>query len=161
MEAYRAMTSRTVTTEAERGSLLKYLGGHPLPFTVSIAKGRRRSTQQNNLHHKWVEEVASQLCEMTGDDEWTRDRVQAEFKLRFGVPILREENEVFREKYDRVIKPHSYEEKLEMMSPAGFDFPVSRLMTTPQFGRYLDTIYRHYTEQGLALTDPSRLENAA
>jgi DNA replication and repair protein RecF len=39
-----------------------------------------------------------------------------------------------------------------MMEP--LDFPITRLMDTSQKGRYLDEIYRHFTEQGVILTIP-------
>ena len=147
------MTSRAVTSETERGLLLKFLGGHPLPFTVTVAKGRKRSIEQNNLQQKWLDEIAVQLADMTGD-EWTREKVRGYCKLHFGVPILREEDELFREKYDRFIKPHAYEDKLLMMQEPA-PFPVTSLMTTRQKTRYLDAVHKHFAERGLVLTMPA------
>ena len=58
-----------------------------------------------------------------------------------------------REKYDRIIRPMSYEDKLAcMMEP--LDFPVTRLMSASQKVRYLDHMHRHFLEMGLELTEP-------
>jgi hypothetical protein len=70
-----------------------------------------------------------------------------------GVPLLRAENPAFCAKYDRLIKPLPYEVKLEyMMEP--LDFPITRLMKTDQKTRYLDSILKEYSEQGVVLTIP-------
>lgn len=143
------MTSRVVTTEADRGLLLRFIGQHPLPFTVQITKGKRRSVEQNKLNRLWMNEIAEQI----GDT--TPEKVRGQCKLMFGIPILREENEDFRERYDSVIKPHSYDDKLIMMMEP-LDFPVTRLMTTSQETRYLDAIYAHFTQMGLKLTEPTQ-----
>ena len=79
--------------------------------------------------------------------------MRGETKLRVGVPILRRDDEAFCEKYDRLIKPHTYEEKLEMMMEP-IDFPVSRLLTAAQKSEYLDAMFRHWTQQGVILTLP-------
>lgn len=115
-------------------------------FTVSIAKGLPRSNEQNKLQRKWLLEAEEQ-----GDQ--TAEEYRGYCKLHFGVPLLRMENELFREKYDRIIRPHSYEVKLEMMMTP-LDFPVTRLMTTKQKTRYLDMMYQHFREQGFILTEP-------
>lgn len=141
------MTSRVVTTEAERGALLKFIGGHPLPFTVTIAKGKRRSVEQNKLQRLWMNEIAEQL----GDH--TPEEVRAYCKLTLGVPMLRAENEDFCERYDAVVKPLSYEQKLSIMAEP-LDMPVTRLFTTNQHHRYLNAIHKHFSEQGLILTQP-------
>jgi hypothetical protein len=124
-----------------------------LPFTVEILAGRRRSIEQNKLQRLWLKEIAEQAGDRTPEE------VRGDAKLRFGVPILRAENETFREKYDRIVKPLPYEAKLELMMEP-MDFPVTRLMTSDQSTRYLDAIYRHYVEQGFALTQPEPMARA-
>lgn len=141
------MVMRAVHNEHERRLLLKFLQGRKLPFTVELADGRKRSTEQNRLQRLWLNEIAEQAGDRTAEE------VRGEAKLRFGVPILRSEDEVFREKYDRLIRPLPYVAKLELMMEP-IDFPVTRLMTSDQTTRYLDAIYRHYTEHGFALTQP-------
>lgn len=141
------MTTRVVQTEADRGLLLKFLGGHPLPFTVSIAKGKRRTVEQNRLQRLWMNEVAEQLGDRTPEE------VRAYCKLTLGVPMLRAENEDFCAKYDAVVKPLPYEAKLAIMAEP-LDMPVTRLFTTEQHARYLEAIFKHFTEQGIKLTAP-------
>jgi len=95
----------------------------------------------------WLNEAAEQL------GEYTAEEYRAYCKLHFGVPIMRMESDEFMESYDRIIKPHSYEDKLEMMA-VPLDFPVTRLMTTKQLTQYLDAMHDHFTMLGVQLTQP-------
>lgn len=141
------MTSRTIVAEYDRKQLLRLIGERALPFTIEIVKGKHRSTEQNRLQRLWMNEAASQL------EGQTAEELRGYCKLTMGVPILRAENELFCLKYDAVVKPLPYEQKLAiMMEP--LDLPVTRLMTTEQKTRYLDAVYRHFTEQGVRLTEP-------
>ena len=109
--------------------------GKPIGYRVKVEKGKRdRSKEQNCLAWKWHVEAATQLKDGSANDK------RAHCKLHFGVPILREDDE-FRELYDKVVKPHDYETKIELM---GMDFPVTSLMTVKQMTRYLDAIYQHF-----------------
>ena len=111
------MTTRHINNNWELQQCSKFMGTLTPPFTVTIAKGKKRSD-----------------------------------KLHMGVPILREENEAFRLIYDEFIKPHPYEKKLKLME--GDTFAVTRLMTSKQKTRYLDDVFRHWSEQGMILTLP-------
>lgn len=148
------MTTRVIDSDGELDLLVRYLRSLSRPFTVDVVKGRRRSNEQNRLQRQWCNEIAEQLGDRTPED------VRAYCKLHYGVPILREESADFREKYDRIIRPLAYEQKLELMAEP-FDFPVTRLMKTEQKTRYLDAIHKHFTEQGLKLTDPEQHGRAA
>ncbi len=141
------MTQRIVRDAKDLELLLRLLKGHKLPFTANIVKGVPRTVLQNRLGRLWLNEISEQLGDQTPEE------VRGYCKLAFGVPILRAENEEFCEKYDRIIKHLPYETKLELMM-LPLDFPVSRIMNTSQKKRYLDTIYKMFTEQGLKLTDP-------
>ena len=110
-------------------------------------RSKRRTIDQNRLQRKWCSEAAAQ-----GD--MTAEEYRGQMKLHHGVPILRESNEEFREKYDRLIKGRLYEEKLEFMQEP-IDFPVTRLMDKAQKKRYLDAIYVDLTGRGFRLTDPN------
>jgi hypothetical protein len=146
-----ATVNRIVETEADRRALLRFLEGRPIPLTVTMTDGKHKTDKQNRLQRQWVMEIASQL----GDR--TPEQVRGECKLRFGVPILREENEAFRLVYDRLIKPHTYEEKLDfMMEP--FDFGVTRIMTTRQKTEYLNRVHEHFSAQGIVLSNPEDLK---
>lgn len=147
------MTSRIIQSEYDRALLIKLIEEQKLPFSISVTKGKNRSIDQNRLQRLWCNEIAEQL----GDQ--TPEQVRGLCKLEIGVPIMRAENEAFAEKYDRLIKPRPYEEKLELMMEP-MDFPVTRIMTTNQKWRYLDGIEQKFTQQGLVLTKPVKRENA-
>ena len=121
-----------------------------LPITVTWTQGAPRSHAQNRLAQRWFTDIATQLGDQTHED------VRAECKMRFGVPILRAENEAFRLSYDRVIKPMPYEEKLEAIK--AFDLPVTRLMTVKQMTEFMDAMQKHWSAQGVRLTDPEALK---
>lgn len=142
--------NRIVETEQARDMLVKFITGKALPFTVSITDGKHRTTDQNKLQRLWVMEIAAQ----TGE---TPEEVRGYCKLAFGVPILRAENDVFRAAYDEMIKPLPYPMKLKLMMEP-FDFGVTRLMNTRQKTAYLDAVHRHYTGQGVILTNPEYLK---
>lgn len=145
------MTTRALQTERDRAELVRLIGALKLPCTVAITKGKKRSIEQNRLQRLWCNEAAEQLQDEAAEDK------RAYCKLHFGVPILRMENEDFRAAYDRVIRPHSYEDKLLMMR-VPLDFPVTRLMRTGQKKRYLDQMWMHFTALGVRLTDPEGLD---
>jgi len=140
------MTSRILETEDDRRQFIRFLTGQKLPMSVSIEHGKHRTWKQNKLQRQWCNEIAEQ----TGE---TPERARGLIKLQFGVPILRHENEAFCARYDELVKPLPFETKLGLMMEP-LDFPVTRLMTTKQHTAYLDAIYQHFTEQGLALTHP-------
>lgn len=140
------MTTRIIETDQDRRKLIKFIEEQKPPMTVSIKKGGKRTVRQNRLQRLWATEVADQSGE-------SPEYVRAMFKLQVGVPILRHENEEFCEKYDRLIRPRTYEEKIELMMEP-IDFPVTRLMSVEQQTRYLDEIFRKYSGEGYILTLP-------
>lgn len=141
------MTTRIIRTDEDRKLLLRRIEKQKLPFTVQISKGANRSVEQNRLQRLWMSEIAEQLGDRTAEE------VRGFCKLHIGVPILRAEDEAFRERYDAVVKPLPYQMKLMvMMEP--LDLPVTRIMTSEQKHRYLDEIFRQFSEQGIVLTIP-------
>lgn len=137
------------------GDLMKFMGFlkvQQLPITVAVKDGVDRTTAQNRLFNKWYGEAANWL----GDQEaW---EVRAESKLYIGVRILLAEDDVFREKWYRLVKDrYTIEEKLEMMSPP-IDMPVTSQMSKDQARRYMDRLYRKYAEQGVPLSLPDDLK---
>lgn len=142
--------NHTIETEYDREMASKLIEVRAVPFTLTLTDGKHRTTAQNKLQHMWMAEIAQQRGDMTPDE------ARAYCKLTIGVPLLREENEAFRLKYDEVVRPLPYEQKLAiMMEP--LDLPVTRLMTTKQKTEYLDRISRHFGEQGIILTMPDDL----
>lgn len=138
------MAHRIVTSEHELAALGKLLGGLKLPITVEWRQGRDRSLAQNRLQFDWAREVAEQLGDRTADE------VRCDWKLRHGVPIMREDSEAFRATYDEILKPLPFEQKVRMMQMVS----VTSLMSVPQMSRYLDAVQRECLQAGLGLADP-------
>ena len=138
---------RAIRNDAGRAQIIKRIESTDCPFTVSITKGAPRSIEQNKLQRKWMFELAEQ-----GD--MTAEEYRGYCKLHFGVAIAKEHDD-WAEAYDRIIKPLTYEAKLQMMMEP-LDFPVTRIMTTKQKSKYLDAIYVNYTGQGFCLTSPDQ-----
>jgi hypothetical protein len=138
------MAHRIITNADDLAEIAKLFGTLKLPFTVEWVPGRDRTRDQNALQWLWATEAASQLGDRSPDD------VRHEWKLRHGVPILREDSEEFRAVYDRALRPLPYELKIEAMR----FLPVTSDMKVRQMVRYLDAVQRESAEQGLRLTDP-------
>jgi len=139
------MPHRIIQTDADMESLGTLLSGLKRPFTVEWRQGKDRSLDQNALMWKWAVEAALQRGDMQPDE------VQREWKLRYGVPILREDSEDFRDIYDKMIRPRSYEDKIEAMRI----IDVTSIMTVKQMTTFLDTVQRECAQQGIRLTDPA------
>ncbi len=142
------MANRFVENERERERLIEFIADHEMPFTCSITKGHKRSLQQNRLQRLWIKEICAH------NDGTTEEEIRGFCKLMFAVPILRAENEAFREKYDQHVKPLQYEQKIALMMEP-LDMPVTRLMTTKQKTAYLEAIKAHFPD--IPLTNPDDL----
>ena len=116
---------------------------------VSAKTGKARSLDQNAISHAWYEQLARELRE---DDAlgW-----KAYCKLHFGVPILRAEDDEYREAYDSSIKVgFTYEQKLAAMK----FWPVTSLMTKPQLSKYLEAMQAEFSKRGVRLEFPEVAE---
>lgn len=114
-------------------------------LTVKVTEGRHRSLDQNAISHVWYAQVARELREDT------ERQVKRFCKLHFGVPILRAEDDEFREAYDAAIRSNlTYEQKLVAMDM----LPVTSLMTTLQGKQYTDDVQAHYLTRGVVLEYP-------
>jgi hypothetical protein len=71
---------------------------------------------------------------------------------------LRRDSLAYREKYDSLIKPLFYEQKLELMTEGAFDMEVTSLMNVSQHSEFLDMVRVHFTGLGMQLTDPQEWE---
>ena len=144
------MPTKIIRNPAHVDALANMLRDRKLPITVTWTQGAPRSNAQNRLAQRWFTDIATQMGDQTHED------VRAECKLRFGVPILRSENEAFRISYDRVLKALPYEQKLDAIK--AFDLPTTRLMTQKQMTAFMDEMQRHWVKQGVRLTDPKALK---
>lgn len=136
---------RVINNEPERAEFIRLVEGVKLPATFEWTLGRDRTLEQNKLQFLWAREASEQRGDVTTEE------VRCEWKLRHGVPILREESPEFREIYDRAIKPLAYYLKLKVMGVIS----VTSEMNVKQMVRYLDAVQRECAEQGVRLTDPS------
>ncbi len=128
----------------EAWGLSKYL-------KISFTSGKNRSISQNSISHAWYEQLARELRE---DDVlgW-----RCYCKLHHGVPILRAEDEDFREAYDATIKGMTYEQKLIAMRM----LPVTSLMTKLQLSKYLEAMQADFSRKNVRLEFPDNAERIA
>lgn len=121
------------------------------PVTVSVCKGRKRSTKQNRLQRLWMNEISDQLAD-------TPESWRGYCKLTIGVPILKAASDAYTVQYDEILKPLPYHLKMALvMEP--FDLAVTRRMTSKQKADYLDQIIRHFGEKGVVLSMPQGPDN--
>ncbi|MFS2326652.1 hypothetical protein U2P60_14750 [Brucella sp. H1_1004] len=144
------MATRFIETEFELRQAVKFIEVQKLPITINVTASGKRSSKQNRLNRKWMLDIADQV------DGWSTEYARGYCKLHFGIPILRNEDEEFCREYDALVRPLPYEHKIKLMM-VPFDFGVTRLMTVKQQTRYLDAVQRHFSEQGVVLTDPEGL----
>ena len=141
------MTVQTIRTENDKYNFYDLMNDMKPPLTVTIKEGIDRSLEQNRLQQKWHTEAAQQLKDESAEDK------RAYCKLVYGVPIRRENDEVFKDIYDKTIRSLEYEQKLEIMK-VPIDLPVTRDMKVKEMKEYLDKIYQFYTGLGVKLTEP-------
>ncbi|OYV49304.1 MAG: hypothetical protein B7X10_02015 [Burkholderiales bacterium 21-58-4] len=118
---------------------------------ISTKTGQDRSLPQNNLTFGWYDQISRELRE---DDAlgW-----RCYCKLHHGVPILRAEDADYKESYDAVIKPLSYENKIIAMR----HWPVTSLMTKAQLSKYAEMVQADFYERGVLLSFPEPERQAA
>ena len=146
-----------IEREADRARALYLIEEGPLlPVRVVTIEeyAEDRSAAQNRLSFLWYNAAADQLKDEPASDK------RAYCKLHFGVGILKDgkgkNSEKFRDVYDRVIRPLTYEQKIELMK-APIDLPVTSLMGVIQFSQYLDAVQQHFTRIGVELPMPDDL----
>lgn len=112
---------------------------------ASVKTGKARSLPQNNITHAWYEQIARELRE---DDAlgW-----KSYCKLHHGVPLLRAEDDEYRDIYDGAIKGLSYEQKLKVMRY----FPVTSLMNKEQLSKYAEAVRDDFYRRGVLLEFPT------
>ncbi len=141
---------RQVRTDYDKKMLHRYIDTLTEPFSVRFqSAGEKRRSAQNRLMHLWFKEAAEQ-----GDMDAVEQKSYC--KAYFGVPILVAENEAFRDQYNAIVRPLSYEQKLQIMAPP-IDLPVTSLMTVKQCSVFLNKVWEHYSGMGYQLTDPADL----
>ena len=123
---------------------------HEATFKKTQTPGEIRSIEQNRLQFQWFRDLEKQ-----GD--MTAQEYRAYCKGMFGIPILVAEDEEFRDVYDRIIRPLSFEEKLELLGPP-IDLPVTSRMSVDQMTRYLKAMSDHWLKEGFMLAKLEHLK---
>lgn len=123
-----------------RGFAAKAVVSAPDDWVVRIGPPPR-TLAQNAGTHVLYEIIAAALPE---DDAlgW-----KCYCKLHHGVPILRAEDDLFRETYDSAIKRLPYEKKLALMRY----LPVTSLMDKKQINKYIDALRADFEPRGVIL----------
>lgn len=118
-------------------------------FIRLIIREKIRSLNQNDQAHAWYEQVSLELREDTPLG------VKCISKLNVGVPIMRAIDSDFRAFYDKVLKPRSYEDKIEAMKYV----PVTSLMPVDAASQYLEELQKFWERRGgvrLEFKNPKR-----
>lgn len=144
------MPTRIIREPSHVQSLAQMLSARKLPITVEWHQGAPRTASQNRLAFQWYQDIARQI----GDQ--TTEEVRAEAKTLFAAPILCRESEAFRDSWARLRHRMTHEEVLAFVQAT--ELPMTRAMTTRQMTEFLDAMQRHYSAQGVRLTDPEMLK---
>ena len=118
---------------------------------VSLRPGKDRTLDQNALWFALYQRIA-QMTQIGDVDDARRY-----CKLHFGVQILVNEDDDFRNGWYRTMRHLTYAEKLDLMGscplfgPDGF--PVTRLFSRAQGIAYTDRIVADFTARGVVFTD--------
>jgi hypothetical protein len=130
-----------LSTDTARLMAMRELQSAPEGYVITIGEPIR-SVGQNNKTHAWYEEISAALKEYDAQG-WKRY-----CKLHHGVPILRAEDEEFKDFYDAAMKRSlTYEQKLTAM-----DFvPVTSIMSKPQLSKYCDAVQNDFFAKGVIL----------
>jgi hypothetical protein len=139
---------RRVETEDDRNKLRIFISKQKLPFTVKVTDGRSRSIDQNKLYRRWLLEAADQRGMSMAE-------LEAEWKLRHGIPILLAENEAFAAAWEATGAKCTYERQLTWMPMIN----VTSLMTVTQMKAFLDTIEHECLTNAIEITDTERLRS--
>ena len=109
--------------------------------------GSTRSNEQNKLAF----EIYNRAHKHRGKENIDFEELRAECKLYCGVPILRRDDEDFRESYDRVFKHMPYEDKVKYF--VAFQMPITSLMNPKQMTEFISNLFKKFNDEGVHLAD--------
>lgn len=120
-------------------------------LVVTVRVGRDRTLDQNALWFSFYKRIS----EMAGIGDSEDARMYC--KLHFGVPIMRRDDEAFRDGWNQVLLNLEYEQKLKLMGPCALfgpeGFPVTRLFNRKQGIEYTEKIVYTFSEKGVYFDD--------
>lgn len=144
---------RTIHTTHQLARYIVDLKAMELPIRVATRQGVDRTTEQNNLIHKWFTEIANWV----GDTSMLE--VKAECNLVYGRPIMARDDPDWDAAFGYIFDALSRPAKLKAIRV--LDIPFTRSMGVKQLSEYMDQMQRDYREQGVPLTDPEMLKHEA
>ena len=142
------MRSIRVLTEHEAQKVAGMITGLPLPFTITIGDGHKRTLSQNSLLHKWYGEIAKHLGDMTAA------QVKGQCHVAYGVPIRRRDP-IWSRVWKRMFDGLTYEQQCFLFERG--ILAMTREMSVKELTEYMDAVQGHYQAQGVPLTDPYML----
>lgn len=110
-------------------------------FKMTIDK-KKRLNIQNSLQFHWYRELE-------GQGLGTRNEIRMQCKYSFGVPLLMQQDDDFKEYWFKLFDHLDYEIKVASMQYVD----VTSKLTIDNMSRYLDSIKHHYTANGYTLTN--------
>lgn len=143
MTRYNAITQK----DAER--LANSLAALPLPFTMTVHKGGKRSLEQNSLLHRWYADVSRHRGDMTAM------QVKGQAHVAYGVPI-RMRDEVWSRVWAALFAPLDYEQQCFLFERGVLS--MTRDMTVKELTEYMDAASADWRAEGIRLTDPEILK---
>ena len=139
------MQTRRAITHQDALNLADWLTGLPVPFTLTMKEGDKRSLDQNALVHKWFGEIAKQRGDISAKD------VKGLCHVTYGVPI-RMRDPVWSRVWHKMFAPLTWEQQCFLFSQGILS--MTRDMTTTELREYMDAMSADYRAQGVVLTDP-------
>ena len=139
MENYRVRSAEDVE------QVRAHMQATSFPYRVTIAKGDKRSLNQNALLHKWIQQIAEHQGDVTAVD------VKGICNREYGLPI-RLRNIQFAWVWERSGAKMSYEKQCSFLASGVLN--ISSGMSTAELKEYLDTMQQAFLKQGIKLVDP-------
>lgn len=140
------MPARILRDDRDVKAWAAFVAAQPLPATVTLTKGAKRSLPQNSTLHLWIGQIAAE----TGQ---TQAEAKAEIKLRFGLPIMERDKPDWVAKWHDLYHPLPYAMRLRLFEA----IPLTSLLTTRQAAEMMDAIQKEYRAQGINLVDPEMI----
>ena len=140
------MTTYRLTDDHSRSKALLAVSQAPVGATVTVVEKEERTKAQNNLIHKWFQQIADHL----GDVEMLD--VKAKCNLEYGRPIFVRDDPEWETVFGYIFRNLDYPRKIKAIRK--LDIPFTRRMNVKQLTEYMDAMQRDYREQGVNLVDP-------
>lgn len=144
------MKTIRVLSELEAQRVASMITGLPLPFTITIGDGDKRTLSQNALLWRWYGQIATHLGDITAM------QVKGQCHVAYGVPIRRRDP-IWSRVWERMFDGLTYEQQCFLFERG--ILAMTREMSVKELTEYMDAVQAHYRAQGVPLTDPDALKH--